>query len=80
MKPIDFPGRNVVFAKDQPQYRALFAHRTVEGRVTSCWTLTWGERLAMLWRGRFWLSVLTFNSPPQPVLPSVDPPIDELCP
>lgn len=38
MTPIEFPEHNVVFAKDQPEYLPLPAHKSngVTGEVTSC--------------------------------------------
>jgi hypothetical protein len=56
----------IVFAKDQPQYRQLPAVRLDDGTVISRWTLTWRERLRVLWTGSLWLSCLTFNHPLQP--------------
>ena len=77
MKPIDFKGRNRVFAKDQPEYVPLHAHITKGGIVTSCWKMTFKERLKVLMTGEVWLQLLTFNQPPQPQLLSVDSPVDE---
>lgn len=74
MKPCDFPEKNVVFAKDQKEYLPLPAYRSGDGRVISCWSLSWRERLVVLLRGRLWLSVLTFNQPLQPLLPQTDYP------
>ena len=76
MDPCPFPEQNVVFAKDQEEYQKLPAFRTSDGQVTSCWRLSWRERLALLIRGRLWLSVLTFNQPLQPILPRVDKPFE----
>lgn len=75
MKPIDFEGSNVVFAKDQPEYLPLPALRTADGVVVSCWDLTWREALRLCFRRRLWLMQLTFNQPLQPLLPSVECPI-----
>lgn len=66
MKPAYFKGYNVEFAKDQPQYQRLPAHRAVNGRVTCCWHLTWRERLRLLWTGEIWQQILTFNTHLQP--------------
>lgn len=77
MKPIEFPGQNCVYAKDQPEYLPLPAHKTDYGEVTSCWKLTWRERLRVLVSGRIWWSQLTFNQPLQPQLPSVVCPIKD---
>lgn len=73
MTPITFEGSNTVFAKDQPPYRPLPAHRSATGRVTSCWALNWRERVALLLTGRLWLAQLTFGQPLQPLLPTVAP-------
>lgn len=75
MKPVDFEGANVTFAKDQPEYQPLPAHRTQDGQVISCWALTWRERLRLLVTGRLYLSLLTFGQPLQPQLPSVTNPV-----
>ena len=67
MKPIEFEQSNVVFAKDQPEYLPLPAHRSEDGCVSTCWQLTWRERLKVLIGGRLFLSLLTFNNPLQPL-------------
>jgi hypothetical protein len=72
MKPISFPQQNVVYAKDQPQYLPLPAYRAPGGSVTSCWGLSWRERLRVLVTGRIFFTVATFGDPLQPQLPSVD--------
>ena len=77
MKPIEFPEQNCVYAKDQPEYLPLPVHKTEDGMVVSCWALTWRERVKMLFTGRMWWSVLTFNHPLQPQLPSVDRPFTD---
>lgn len=74
MKPIEFPQQNYVYAKDQPEYLPLPVYRTADGEVTSCWGLTWRERLRVLFTGRIYFSVLTFNSPLQPQIASTEPP------
>lgn len=66
MEPIKFKGSNVTFAKNQPEYLSLLTHKTDDGRVTSCWGLSFFERLKVLLTGKIWLSVLTFNKPLQP--------------
>lgn len=74
MKPIKFKEANVTFAKDQPQYLPLLAHRTDYGMVISCWSVNWKERFKVLITGRIWLRVLTFNEPLQPQRLGVDRP------
>lgn len=76
MELIDFPEQNTVFAKDQPEYRRLPAHRfnDDDGRIACCWQLSWRERLRVLFTGRIWQQVLTFNNPLQPQLLTVEKP------
>lgn len=66
MKIVDFKESNIVFGRDQPEYLPLPAHRNKEGIVTSCWKLDWWERFRVLWTGKVWLQLMTFNQPPQP--------------
>jgi hypothetical protein len=74
MMPIEFAEKNCVFAKDQPEYLPLPAHKTSEGEVISCWSLNLRERFKIFWIGRVWLRVLTFHNPLQPLHPTVDYP------
>jgi len=80
MKPITpvIPGSTepeVVYAKDQPEYIPLPAHRTEDGMVITRWSLSIGERLRLLVGGSLWLSVLTFRRALQPVKLDVQCPI-----
>jgi len=77
MKPIKFKGHNLVVAKDQSEYQQLPVHRSDDGTLISCWSLTWRERIKLLFTGRLWHSVMTFNQPLQPQLLSVDNPLKE---
>ena len=66
-----FPGHNVVYAKDQPEYRPLPAYAwpdDARGRLTCCWELTWKERLRVLFTGRIWHTMLSFGQLLQPQL------------
>jgi len=74
MKPVRFEEVNITFAEQQPPYQPLPANRMPDGVVTSCWQLTLKERLAVLWTGKMWFSLWTFNGPPQPQLPSAEKP------
>jgi hypothetical protein len=74
VRPVEFAEQNCVFAKNQPEYLPLPTHKTEAGEVISCWALTWKERFKILFTGRLWLSVLTFNAPLQPLRPRVDSP------
>jgi hypothetical protein len=72
MKAIEFPEQNVTYAKNQEEYLNLPVYRTEEGRVTTCWQLTFWERIKMLFRGCFYLTMMTFNKPLQPLKMSMD--------
>jgi hypothetical protein len=71
-----FPEVNLVVAKDQPQYQPLPAYRYLgpEGRLCCCWKLSWRERAYVFLTGTIWHQVLTFNTPLQPQLLSVEKP------
>lgn len=77
MKPVEFPGHNVVYAKDQPEYLPLPAYKRPgdEGDVTSCWKLSLRERIKLLFTGRIYWSQWTFDGPLQPQRPSLEPPL-----
>lgn len=68
MKPKKFKEANVVFAKDQPEYKQLPALRlkSDNGEVITCWELSFIERLRILLKGEVWLCMLTFNKPLTP--------------
>lgn len=73
MNPIEFPQQNTVFAKDQPEYLPLPAHRSDDGMtVTACWGMSWRERLRILWTGRVYVSLLTFGRPLTPSIVSTE--------
>jgi hypothetical protein len=66
MKPIEFNGSNVVFAKDQKQYDPLPTFRD-KVQVVSCWELTEDEMAEINKTGVVWLSQLHYGQPLQPV-------------
>jgi len=74
MKPIEFKEQNVVFAKCQKEYLPLPAFRadTEHGEVVFCMGLSFGERLKILFTGRLWCALLTFNKPLTPSYFSVN--------
>lgn len=72
MKPIEFPGYNIIIAKDQPQYQPLPAIRLPDGEVITCWELTKEEIEIIKTTGKLYLKQLTFNKPLQPILPMVE--------
>jgi hypothetical protein len=76
MNIVSFPEQTLVYAKDQPQYRPLPAYRycDAEGRIACCWSLSWRERLRVLFTGRIWQQILTFDQPLQPQLLTVEKP------
>lgn len=72
MRPIDFAGRNVIFAEDQPEYQPLPALRMPDGEVFTCWELS-DEELATVVKNKcIYFKQLTFNQPLQPILPLAD--------
>ena len=77
MKPIKFPEQNSTYAKDQPQYNPLPTYKTKDGKIISCWKMSFRERIKTLFTGQVWLSVHTFNRPLQPLRMSVYNPLPE---
>ena len=78
MKPVDFPQSTDVLAKDQPEYLPLPVHYDrATGVMTSCWEMTWFERLRCLVSGRVFVSQMTFGRALQPQVLKLDPPEDE---
>lgn len=76
MKIIDFPEATTTYAKNQPPYKPLSAFQfgDASGRIACCWQLSFRERLRLLFTGRIWQQVLTFNQPLQPQLLTVEKP------
>lgn len=71
MEPVTFPGATSIFGVDQPEYLPLPAQRMedapgVAGRCVFCWRMSFTERVRVLFTGRVWHEVLTFNKPLQP--------------
>ena len=68
MIPIEFKEQNVVYAKDQKEYLPLpaYKHHTKQGEVVSCWQLSLRERLRILFTGKLWVSLMSFNKPLTP--------------
>ena len=67
MKIIKFKECNVTYAKNQPEYLPLPAHKTDDGVVTSCWRLSVMERLKIALTGKVFVQVLTFRQRLQPL-------------
>ena len=66
MKPIKFPEQNCTFAENQPEYLPLPVFKDENGVVISCWKLSFNERIRVLFYGRLWQSMLSFNKPLTP--------------
>lgn len=66
MKPINFKEQNVIYAENQPQYMPLPAFKNDGGEVVSCWKLSFIERIRILFTGKLWVSLMTFNKPLTP--------------
>lgn len=74
MKPTKFKYQNIVFAENQPEYQSLPALKldTPQGEVISCWKLSFKERIKILFTGRMWVSLMSFNKPLTPSYLSVN--------
>ena len=74
MKPVKFKHQNVVFGENQPEYGSLPALRIdgTDGEIISCWKLSFKERVKVLFTGRIWLDLKTFNKPLTPSYMSVN--------
>ncbi|PQA60160.1 hypothetical protein [Siphonobacter curvatus] len=75
LSAVDFPESNVVFAKDQPEYRPLPGFKSPDsphGELITCWKLTPGQRLKIVFTGKIWHLSLTFNDPLQPLYLTVN--------
>lgn len=69
MKPIKFKGTNCVFAENQSEYLSLPAWRkpnSPKGVIVSCWKANLWERLKILFSGKLYLSLFSFNKPLTP--------------
>ena len=65
MKPIKFKEVNVEYVKNQDTYKTLPAYKNDSpmGEVVTCWKFTFIERIILLFTGRLWVVVLSFNKP-----------------
>ncbi len=72
MKPIKFEDTCKDFGKDQPEYKTLpvLIVQDDQGQVfTSCWKLSFWERIKMIFSGKIYLGILGGQPP---VLLSMD--------
>jgi len=75
MEIAEFKEQNTIVAKDQPEYLPLPAYmerQDPEGNLVCCWKLNLRERIKVLFTGKIWLNMLTFNMPVTPHRMSVD--------
>jgi hypothetical protein len=74
MKPIKFKHQNVTYAENQPEYQPLPALRidSPQGEVISCWKMSLKERIKVLFTGKIWISLMSFNKPLTPSYISVN--------
>lgn len=73
MKPISFPEQTCIIAENQKEYIPLPAHCDAkQGTVSCCWKLSFKERIKLLFTGRLWHQIYTFNKPLQPIYLSVN--------
>ncbi len=70
MKPIEFSEQNTIIAENQPEYLPLpaFKNDSTEGEVVSCWELSFIERIRILFTGKLWVMIMTFNQGLAPIL------------
>jgi hypothetical protein len=72
MKAKQFPGTNVVYGANQPEYNPLPAMKLPDGTVITCWELS-DEEIETIQKTKcIYFSQLTFNSPLQPVRAQVE--------
>jgi len=71
MIPIRFKEQNTIYAENQPEYIPLPVHKDKSGVVTSCWRVSFPERLKILFGAKIYWQQLTFNNPLQPIKPTI---------
>ena len=74
MEVVKFKHQNVVFAERQTEYSPLPALKidSHQGEVISCWKMNFKERVIVLFTGKVWLSLMSFNKPLTPSFMSVE--------
>lgn len=75
MKPIRFEETNADFAKNQPEYKTLPGHIDSKGVVTICYHLSAWDRIKLLFMGKLWLRIMTFNRPLMPHILQAEKPV-----
>lgn len=72
MDTVKFDGSNTVYAENQPEYLPLPCHKDKNGTLIVCWKLSLKERIKILFTGKMWQKIMTFNSLLQPQLLSCE--------
>ncbi len=68
LKPVTFKECNAKIAENQKEYFPIPARikGDANGEIIFCWRLSWIQRIKVLFTGKIWHSVWTFNTPLQP--------------
>ena len=74
MKISKFKEVNVTYAENQSEYHQIPVFKKEDGEIICCWELSFKERLKVLFGGKIWHRILTFNHKLQPQLLEVDKP------
>lgn len=74
IKPIKFTEGMVEYGADQPEYLPLPVLKSENGTLLICWKFGIRERLRLLFTGKLWHYIYTFNTPLQPTLLTVEKP------
>ena len=73
MEPIKFNEANTVYGKGKENlYEALHALIFDDGKVVTCWKLSFKDILRIIFTKKLWLCVATFNNPLQPLFMSTN--------
>jgi len=79
LKLKNFPQANVFIDEGQEQYETIpaYAHGDAEGSMTFCWKLTPEQIEKVKETGEIWHTVWTFGQSFQPVLMSLESPLED---
>lgn len=81
MKLINFPQANVHIAENPSEYKPIPSYYVdyyhPQGQIICCWKLSFWERIKLLFTGKVWHKILTYNEPVQPQFLLVDNPFDK---
>jgi len=80
MKPIKFKNQNCTYAENQEPYLPLpaFKHDDDWKCVSSCWQLSFVERVKLLFTGRIWVTMPTWGKSLNPLKLRTDNPIEDI--